>query len=422
MNDTLVRFPNRHGQRLTGRLEHPVDRAPRAYALFAHCFTCSKDLKAVGEIVRALGRAGIATLRFDFTGLGDSEGDFADKTLSHNVEDLLDAAAFLAERYAAPQLLIGHSFGGAAVLQAAGDLPDIRAVATIAAPFDPGHVTHLLEGDRDAVMADGEATVTVAGRSFRLRRTFFDDLAETSVRERLRGLRRPLLVLHSPTDAIVGIENARLLFDTALHPKSFISLDGADHLLTRARDARFAGEAIASWAARYLEREEAPAWQHDIHDNRSAARTERGLRTEAMTNGFGMVLDEPVAVGGTGTAPGPYDLLATALAACTSMTLRLYADRKAWPLQAVRVDVTHRKAHVEDCATCERPSARIDVFERRVQLEGPLDATQRERLLEIADRCPVHRTLTSDTRVHTTLMETPAGTEAAPGAHHARLS
>lgn len=403
MNDGIVQFPNRHGQQLSGRLEQTVDRAPVAYALFAHCFTCSKDLKAVGEIVKALGRAGVATLRFDFTGLGDSEGAFVDTSLSRNVEDLLDAAAFLKERYAAPRLLIGHSFGGAAVLQAAGDLPEVRAVATIAAPFDPSHVSDVVEGGRDAVMEKGEATVTIGGRSFRLRREFFDDLAETSVRERLRGLRRPLLILHSPTDNVVGIDNARLLFEAALHPKSFVSLDDADHLLTSAGDARYAGEIIAGWAARYIGRPEAPSWQQDVHDNRTVVLTERGLRTEAMTNGFGMVLDEPVSVGGTGTGPSPYDLLSTALAACTSMTLRLYADRKEWPLDAVRVDVRHKKVHVEDCENCDKPSARIDMFERQIYAFGPLDEPQRQRLLEIADRCPVHRTLTSEVRVSTTM-------------------
>ncbi len=412
---TEVRFANRHGQELTGRLELPVDGTPIAYALFAHCFTCSKDLKAVREISRTLGRAGIATLRFDFTGLGASEGDFADTSLSHNVDDLVDAAAFLKEQYESPKLLIGHSFGGAAVLQAAAHLPDVRAVATIAAPYDPNHIADVLGGARDAAMASGEVDVTIAGRSFQLRREFFDDLAEAKVRETLRGLRRPLLILHSPIDSVVGIDNAGLLFTAALHPKSFVSLDDADHLLTRTSDAQYAGEVIASWSARYLGRPEKPAWQEDIHDNRTIVRTEAGLRSEAMTNGFGMVLDEPLAVGGTATGPSPYDLLATALAACTSMTLRLYADRKKWPLEAVTVEVSHKKVHVEDCTTCEQPSARIDVFERQIRVEGPLDEAQRARLVEIADRCPVHRTLTSEVRIRTILLDAQPGTGSEDG-------
>lgn len=404
MSSETLRFANRHGKELTGRLELPVDGAPVAYALFAHCFTCSKDLKAVREISRTLGRAGIATLRFDFTGLGASEGDFADTSLSHNVGDLQDAAAFLEQRYEAPKLLVGHSFGGAAVIQAATLLPEVRAVATIAAPYDPNHISSLLGGARDAAMAGGEVDITIAGRSFQLRREFFDDLAETKVRETLRGLRRPLLILHSPIDSVVGIDNAGLLFAAALHPKSFVSLDDADHLLTRASDARYAGEVIASWSSRYLGRPERPAWQQDIHDNRTIVRTEALLRSEALTNGFGMVLDEPISVGGTATGPSPYDLLATALAGCTSMTLRLYADRKKWPLEAVTVEVNHQKVHVEDCTTCEQPSARIDVFERQIRIEGPLDEAQRARLVEIADRCPVHRTLTSEVRIRTTLL------------------
>lgn len=416
MSTTIVRFPNRHGQTLTGRLEQPIDGAPAAFALFAHCFTCSKDLKAIREIARVLGRAGVATLRFDFTGLGDSEGDFAETSLSHNVTDLLDAAAFLEERYQAPSLLLGHSFGGAAVLQAAGDLPSVQAVATIAAPFDPNHITNLLRGARETAEAEGEVVVTIAGRSFELRREFFDDLAETAVRERLRSLGRPLLIMHSPADKVVGLENAQLLFEAAEHPKSFVALGDADHLLTREGDTRYVGELIAAWAARYIGRREAPAWQQDIHDNRTVVRTEGELRTEAMTNGFGLVLDEPVASGGTNTGPNPYDLLATALAACTSMTLRLYADRKKWPLEAVMVDVRHHKAHVEDCESCERSPARIDMFEKQIRLEGELDEAQRERLLEIADRCPVHRTLTSEVRIRTALVDAPTGAEDVEGA------
>ena len=415
MPDTPLSFPNRRGEQLSARLALPVDGAPVAYALFAHCFTCSKDLKAVTEIVRALGRAGIATLRFDFTGLGESEGDFADTTLSHNVDDLLDATDFLERRYAAPGLLIGHSLGGAAVLQAAGRMPSVRAVATIGAPFEANHVTHLFStSERDEAYATGAATATIAGRTFRVRKEFFEDLEEHSMQRHIRDLGRPLLVLHSPTDNVVGVDNARLIFEAARHPKSFLSLHQADHLLSRRQDARFAGEMIASWAAAYLGRDQAPAWQADIQDNRTVVRTETGLRTEAMSNGFGLLLDEPVAVGGTNTGPTPYDLLATALAACTSMTLRLYADRKRWPLAAVMVEVDHRKVHAEDSQGSETTPARLDLFERHILVEGPLDEQQRARLLEIADRCPVHRTLWSQARIVTHLGERSAPREASP--------
>ena len=406
MPDTTLTFQNRRGEQLSARLELPVDAAPAGYALFAHCFTCSKDLKAVGEIVKALGRAGIATLRFDFTGLGDSEGAFAETSLSHNVDDLLDAAEFLNQHYAPPRLLIGHSLGGAAVLQAAGQLPSVRAIATIAAPFEASHVSHLIStSERETVYAHGEAAVTIAGRSFRLRKEFFEDLEEQSMRQHIRDLERPLLVLHSPTDNIVGIDNARLIFEAARHPKSFLSLHQADHLLSRRQDARFTGEMIASWAAPYLGRDEAPSWQADIQDNRTVVRTETGLRTEAMSNGFGLILDEPLAVGGSNTGPTPYDLLATALAACTSMTLRLYADRKRWPLEAVMVDVDHHKVHAQDTKDRAGSPNRLDLFERRIEVEGALDDEQRARLLEIADRCPVHRTLSSQARIVTRLGE-----------------
>lgn len=406
MPDIPLSFDNRRGERLSARLEMPVDGAPAAYALFAHCFTCSTDLKAVDEIVRALARAGIATLRFDFTGLGESQGDLARASLAHDVDDLLDAAALLEERYAAPRLLLGHSLGGAAVIQAAGSLPGVRAVATLGAPFDIGHVTRLLStADREAVGAQDEASVTMAGCAFRLRRSFFDGLEEHAVSQRVRELGRPLLVLHSPVDNVVGIDSARLLFEAAMHPKSFVSLHQADHLLSRPADARFAGQLIAGWAAPYLGRDETPAWQADVADNRTVVRTEGGLRTEVMTNGFGLVLDEPIKAGGTNTGPNPYDLLSAALAACTSMTLRLYADRKQWPLEAVMVEVDHRKVHVDDCEDCTDKPKRLDLFERRIQVEGPLDDTQRARLLEIANRCPVHRTLTSEVRVESRLVD-----------------
>lgn len=416
MKDSIVRFPSRHGHRLTGRLQIPRYGRIRAYALFAHCFTCSKDLKALGEIVAAFERAGIATLRFDFTGLGDSEGTFAETSLSHNADDLLDAAAFLEQRYTAPGLLVGHSFGGAAVLQAAPLLPTVRAVATIAAPFDPAHITHLLgRPDPSAAGAnEGDVTVTIAGRTFALGHAFFDDLAGARLRRDLRGLGRPLLVLHSPSDTIVGIENARLLFDGAMHPKSFVSLDGADHLLTRRADARFAGETIAAWAGRYLGTGDAPGRLADLPVDRIVARTTEGLRTEASVRGFPLVLDEPIEVGGTASGPSPHDLLSSALAACTSMTLRMYADRKGWPLRSVRVEVQRGTGEV-DRAGPEQPQTETVLFDRTIVMDGPLDDSQRRRLLQIADRCPVHRTLTARISVRTSLAGSVAGKGAGVG-------
>lgn len=404
-----VTFDNGRGDLLTARLELPIDGEPLAFALFAHCFTCSKDLKAVRWIVDAMNRSGIAVLRFDFTGLGESEGDFADTDFSSNVEDLIAACGYLGRDHQAPALLVGHSLGGAAVLMAAAQLDSVTAVATIGAPSTPEHVAHLLEDDREEIEKKGEATVTIAGRSFTVRKDFLADLESANMERTLGSLGTPLLVLHSPVDDVVGIDNAREIFMAAKHPKSFVSLDSADHLLTRERDARYAGEVIAGWSRRYLspDKEDArrKSWKDDIHDNRVMVRTEDSLRTEGMANGFGIVLDEPEEVGGTDSGPTPYDYLGAALGACTSMTLRMYADRKSWPLDAVTVEVRHGKVHAEDCKECEEKPTKLDRFERHIRLEGALDDDQRARLLQIANRCPVHRTLESDVRIETTLHE-----------------
>ena len=396
-----VHFENAGGETLSARLELPVDGEPRAYALFAHCFACSKNSKAAHHITHALTQEGIAVLRFDFAGLGESEGDFANTTFSSNVGDLVAAAAFLEDVYEAPTLLVGHSLGGAAALQAASKLESVKAVATLGAPSSPQHLTKLLAGDLETIQREGEAEVVLGGRRFTIKREFLDNLQEARMEETVGGLRRALLVLHSPVDTLVGVENAADIFKAAKHPKSFVSLDDADHLLSEERDSRYAGATIAAWAGRYLETKK-PSWRDDVHDNRVVARTEKGLRTEGLANGFAFVADEPAAVGGTETGPTPYDYLAAALATCTSMTLRLYADRKGWPLEAATVTVKHSKVHAKDCEDCEK-GAKLDHFARELRLEGPLDQTQRERLLDIANRCPVHRTLESPVRVMTKL-------------------
>ncbi len=396
-------FKNARGETLIGRLDLPVDGVPDAYALFAHCFTCSKDLTAVRTIGRALNRAGIAVFRFDFTGLGESEGDFADTNVSSNVDDLVDAANFVADTFEMPSLLIGHSLGGAAVLMAAERLPEVGAIVTIGAPAQPEHVTHLLQDSLAEIEASGEACVRLAGREFTIKKQFLDDLEGTNMERIIGNLRRPLLVLHSPVDNTVGIDNARAIFQVAKHPKSFVSLDSADHLLSRPSDATAAGNIIAGWARAYLPARRRPSWHDDIHDNRTVVRTEEGLRTEVMANGFGLVVDEPLAVGGTNSGPTPYDYLAAALGSCTSMTLRMYADRKGWPLEAVTVEIDHSRVHAEDCRDCEQETSRMDRFERTVTLEGDLDESQRQRLLQIANRCPVHRTLESQIQIDTQL-------------------
>ncbi len=404
MSSLTLRFPNGRGDTLAARLDLPVSGEVAAYALFAHCFTCTKNLKAVANITEALAQEGIATLRFDFTGLGESEGDFADTHFSSNVDDLVAAAEFLAAEHQGPQILIGHSLGGAAVLQAAARIASSRAVATIGAPCDPGHVAHLLGDKKALIEAEGEAEVTLAGRSFRVRKSFLDDLQEQRMHEVIHAMRKPLLILHSPRDTTVDIGNAAGIFQAAMHPKSFISLDDADHLLSREEHSSYAGAMIAAWAARYIDARPRETCAERLGDNHVVARTAQGgYRTAICANGHALIADEPPAVGGTNTGPTPYELLAAALGACTSMTLRMYAERKKWPLEAARVFLRHEKVHAKDCGECETAEGLIDRIEREIELEGPLDDAQRGRLLEIADRCPVHRTLHGEISVPTRL-------------------
>ncbi len=409
MNFKTLSFQNAHGEMLSGRLDLPLGAVPDAYAIFAHCFTCSKHTKAVAAVSHALSRKGIAVLRFDFTGLGDSEGDFSDTTFSSNVADLISAAGYLNAHYAAPKILIGHSFGGTACLKAAGHLPGVKAVATIGSPFDPAHVQHLLGDAREAIEKSGEASVTLAGRPFRIKRQFLEDLDTAEMIEVLPKLNRALLVLHSPVDEVVGINNAAQIYKTARHPKSFISLDTADHMLGQPADAEYAGSVIAEWAARYIDARERtsnrpPAGEHHVVTRIGRSR----YRTEITAGGHRLVADEPADVGGTDTGPAPYDLLTAGLGACTAITLRMYADRKAWPLEAVTVSLVHRKVDAAACRDCETRTGTIDRIERIIDMTGPLETDQRQRLMEIAGRCPVHRTLHGEIDVVTT-EKSPAG-------------
>jgi putative redox protein len=365
--------------------------------LFAHCFTCSKNLKAAVHIAEALCAEEIAVLRFDFTGLGQSEGKFAETHFSSNVQDLLDAAEYLRREQEAPDLLVGHSLGGTAVLAAAHHIDSARAVATVAAPADAAHVLNLLEDDLAVIEEQGEAAVRLAGRRFHIRRDFVEDVRAQSVRDGVRDLRRALLVMHAPLDETVPIEEAASIYRSALHPKSFVSLDDADHLLSRPRDSRYAAHVLAAWASRYIhdpDEEVEPAIHHSGHVVVSG-RPEDIFRVAINADGHRLVGDEPEKYGGTDRGPSPYDLLSAALASCTVMTLNMYARRKQLPLESVRVDVSHGKFHAEDCQDCDEKGGRIDRFERTLHLAGELDERQRQRLLEIADRCPVHRSLHS---------------------------
>jgi putative redox protein len=399
-----VTFSGSRGANLAARLELP-DAAPVAAALFAHCFTCSKDSHAASRVARALARRGLAVLRFDFTGLGGSGGDFANTDFSSNVEDLLAAAEFLRARGLAPKLLIGHSLGGAAVLAAAGRVPEAAAVATIAAPSDPAHVVAQLGDSLARIAAEGEGQVAIAGRSFRIRQSFIDDVSGQKLEDAVAALRKPLLIFHAPRDQVVGIEHATRIFVAAKHPKSFISLDDADHLLTREADADYVANVLTAWASRYLGAA-APAELPPLEPGLvEVAETREGTFTERVRVGRHVLrADEPAASGGTDTGPGPYDYLLAGLGACTAMTLRLYADRKSWPLAKVTVRLRHGRIHAQDCADCETKEGLVDHIERAIMVEGPLDEAQRARLLEIADKCPVHRTLTSEIKIATTVV------------------
>jgi len=392
-------FVNAQGQRLAALLDMPPGE-PKAYALFAHCFTCGKDVHAARRIAQALTALGIGVLRFDFTGLGSSEGEFANTTFSSNVADLLAAAGALRERRRAPAILIGHSLGGAAVLAAAADVPEARAVVTIAAPSDPAHVTGLFRDRLQDIAQQGEVEVTLERRRFRISRAFLDDVAEQNLRQKIAQVRRALLIFHSPTDDRVGIENASRIFEAAKHPKSFVSLAGADHLLSRPSDAGYVAKVIAAWAERYLDLPEQQPATADTDVVVSETRRSR-LEQEINIGRHRLLADEPVSVGGLDSGPGPYDLLLAGLGACTSMTLRLYAERKSLPLDRVTVRLSHSKVHAADCETCETKEGMLDRIERAITLEGELDDEQRERLLEIADKCPVHRTLTSEIEIKT---------------------
>lgn len=399
-----IEFPNAAGVQLAGRLELPVGR-PRAFALFAHCFTCGKDNAAATRIARALARRGYGVLRFDFTGLGGSDGDFANTSFSSNVEDLVHAARWLRENHAAPSLLVGHSLGGAAVLAAAPRIEGVEAVATIGAPSDVGHVEHLFAEHRDDIEQQGRKVVSIGGRPFPISQSFVADLDRHRLLDALPELRRAVLVMHSPQDEVVAVDHARRLYEALRHPKSFVTLDDADHLLTRREDAEYVADVLAAWASRYVVHEEGEGV--DVIHAGSVVVAERdaeGFVQHIVAGHHALVADEPESVGGSDQGLDPYALLLASLGACTSMTLRMYARHKGLPIENIRVRLSHEKIHAKDCADCESTTGKVDRIERVLEIDAPaLTDEQRARLVEIADRCPVHKTLFGEKKIHTRL-------------------
>ena len=403
MKREKISFAGHDGHSLAARLDRPLG-AVRGAALMAHCFTCSKDIAAARRIAARLTGHGLAVLRFDFTGLGHSGGEFANTDFTSNVGDLRAAAAWMAENGLAPQLLIGHSLGGAAAVAAAPDIKGLRALVTIGAPADPGHVLRNFGASLEAIEAEGAARVTLGGREFEIGRGFVEDARAASLEGALGRLRAALLVLHAPRDEVVGIDNAQALFVAARHPKSFVTLDDADHLISGAQDADYTADVIMAWAARYLSLAEEPAPKGAPEGVvRVAEADPAGFRQDIMVGGDHFLsADEPETVGGTNAGPSPYQLLSAALGACTTMTLRLYARHKGLALERVRCDVTHNKRHADEGAEEDGGKGeKLDVFERVIHVEGDLDSATRRRLVEIADRCPVHRSLHRRASIHT---------------------
>lgn len=402
MAATKIEFQNEDAYQLSARLDLPIDQKPHAYAIFAHCFTCNKNLNAVRNISRALTQHGFAVLRFDFSGLGESEGEFADTNFSSNVQDLIAAADYLERTYEAPKLVVGHSLGGAAAIFAANALKSVEAVATIGAPASPEHVQHLFQHSLEEIENNKVAEVNIGGRLFKIKKQFVDDLNSKNMSHVLKNLRKPILIQHSPQDTTVGIANAAEIYGAAMHPKSFVSLDGADHLLSEKADSIYSGNLIASWAARYIKPNDKVVLKKAKQVTVRIG--DEGFTSDIIAGKHYLRADEPVSVGGNDYGPNPYELLLSSLGACTVMTLKMYAARKKWPLEEAVVHLSHGKTYVDDCKSCEEGGTKIDVIEKSIELKGDLDEKQRKRLLQIADKCPVHKTLHSEVSIKTVLL------------------
>lgn len=404
-----IEFPGSDGQMLAARLDVPDGEAPKAYALFAHCFTCSKDVFAAARIAAALSEHGIAVMRFDFTGLGASEGDFANTNFSSNVGDLVAAYDYMDKNLKAPAIVVGHSLGGAAVLAAAPKMPKADAICTIGAPADPAHVAHHFQSARAEIEEKGEAVVKLVGRPFRIKKQFLDDIEAAKLESTIASMDKALLVFHSPIDQMVGIENAQAIYRAAKHPKSFVSLDDADHLLSRKSDAVYVASVIAAWVIRYVDfQESAKAPSKQVKDGTVVvAENGQGKYSQNISIGGRHTLpaDEPTSVGGDDTGPNPYELLLSSLGACTSMTMRMYAEHKGISVDRFLVTLSHEKLHADDCEDCEGKSDKVDVITREIDIQGDVSDEVRAKLLAIADKCPVHRTLHGEIKVRTALVE-----------------
>lgn len=406
MPSERISFENANGDTLSARIDLPLSVGPHPFAIFAHVFTGSKNFKSARHIARALTANGIAVLRFDFTGLGESEGDFAETNFSSNVDDIVSASNYLTEHYQSPTILIGHSLGGAASIFAGAQIASIKAIATIGAPSYPEHVTHLIKDRIHDIEENGCAVVDIGGREFRIKKQFLDDLKAQNHIEIIKNLNKALLVMHSPQDSTVEIDNAANIYQLAKHPKSFVTLDGADHLLTNKDDAYYAGQVVSTWVQRYVD---FPQSLPLSTDQQVVVRLgeEDIFTTDVKAGKHNLVADEPSTVGGHEFGPSPYELLNASLGSCTAMTLHMYARRKGWSLKEVKVHLNHTKSslHHEDIAKPGEPDSKIDRFERIIELVGDLDDEQKTRLMQIADKCPIHRTLGSPQLFATKLLE-----------------
>lgn len=405
MNTIKLSIPtNTHT--LNAKLEVPSDNKINQFAIFAHCFTCNSDLGVVRHISRTLTQKGIAVLRFDFTGLGQSEGDFSDTNFSGNVEDLITVNQYLKEHYKEAELLIGHSLGGTAVLMAASKLPNIKAIATIGSPAEPKHVQHIFSQDKETIKQNGEAEVNVGGRPFTIKKQFIDDLDSYNVLDIVKSLKIPYLILHSPQDTIVEIDNAATLFHAAFHPKSFISLDGSDHLLSKKEDALYVADVIGTWASKYLPKQaEKTTPSTDGEQVLAHLDLENNFTTSIITPKFSLIADEPKDMGGADLGPAPYEYLNAAVGACTAMTVKLYAQRKKWDLKEVYVYLTYSKRDVSELNIESESLSKIDFISKKLKFIGNLDEEQKQKLKEIASKCPVHRTLTNEVVFETTIID-----------------